>query len=75
MSAKLEIGAKVKYTKKFLRSIAAAATDPIWFREGAVTAFDDKGWPFVAWSDLPRGDPPCRVHPQNVATGIYANID
>jgi hypothetical protein len=66
------VGSTVQFTKKFLRSIGAGATDPVWRSKGLVVELDPQGWPIVQWLDEPE---PRRVHPNNVAVGIYAHID
>ncbi len=45
---KTEVGHTVAYTRRFLKSIMAPATDPLWRRTGVVQAIDGR-FALILW--------------------------
>ena len=63
----VKVGDDVRYTKLFLRSIGATATDPLWRARGCVVEVTASGdWAFaqIKWNDP---DVPERVNVFNIA--------
>ena len=70
-----QIGDRVKYTKKFLKSIFARATDDLWRAEGTVTElwpFDKViFWPCVKWDGEDESN---LIHPNNIGKSSSLTI-
>jgi hypothetical protein len=70
------VGARVQYTRQFLKSICTGPVDDLWRLHGTVVGVhewgDGRRWPQVIWDGETEAK---MVHPNNVATGYLANID